>query len=64
MCFSATASFSVAAVTAVIGIVAARKATHPREILLAPRWCAEKWRVLNAITQELRQRGKSQRRVA
>ncbi len=35
MCFSATASFSVAAVTAVIGIVAARQAAHPREILIA-----------------------------
>lgn len=35
MCFSATASFSVAAVTAVIGIAAAREARHPREILLA-----------------------------
>ena len=35
MCFSATASFSVAAVTAVIGIAAARQARHPREILLA-----------------------------
>lgn len=38
--------------------------TAPREILLAPLWCAEKWRVLNAITQELQRRGRSQRRVA
>lgn len=38
--------------------------TAPKEILLAPQWCAEKWRVLNAITQELRQRRGSQRRVA
>jgi uncharacterized protein len=38
--------------------------TAPREILLAPHWCAEKWRVLNAITQELQRRGKSQRHVA
>lgn len=27
--------------------------TASRDILLAPHWCAEKWRVLNAITQEL-----------
>lgn len=27
--------------------------TASRDILLAPRWCAEKWRVLNAITREL-----------
>ncbi len=38
--------------------------TAPREILLAPSWCAEKWRVLNAITQELQRRGELQRRVA
>jgi uncharacterized protein len=38
--------------------------TAPREILLAPRWCAEKWRVLNAITHELSRREKSTRRVA
>ncbi|MCG6862183.1 MAG: TIGR01212 family radical SAM protein [Chromatiaceae bacterium] len=33
--------------------------TASRDILLAPDWCAEKWRVLNAITRELhaRQRG-------
>ncbi|MCU7853007.1 MAG: TIGR01212 family radical SAM protein [Candidatus Thiodiazotropha sp. (ex Monitilora ramsayi)] len=38
--------------------------TASKDILLAPLWCAEKWRVLNAITQELEQRGKNQRRVA
>lgn len=38
--------------------------TASREILLAPLWCAEKWRVLNAITKELQRRGKLQRRVA
>lgn len=30
--------------------------TAPRDILLAPSWCAEKWRVLNAIERELRLR--------
>lgn len=30
--------------------------TAPRRILLAPEWCAEKWRVLNAITRELHRR--------
>ena len=30
--------------------------TAPRDILLAPDWCALKWRVLNAITQELHDR--------
>ncbi|MDZ7752238.1 MAG: TIGR01212 family radical SAM protein [Gammaproteobacteria bacterium] len=30
--------------------------TAPRGILLAPGWCAEKWRVLNAITWELHRR--------
>jgi radical SAM protein (TIGR01212 family) len=38
--------------------------TASREILLAPLWCAEKWRVLNAITRELQRYRKSQRRVA
>ncbi|MCU7830413.1 MAG: TIGR01212 family radical SAM protein [Candidatus Thiodiazotropha sp. (ex Myrtea sp. 'scaly one' KF741663)] len=38
--------------------------TASKDILLAPLWCAEKWRVLNAITQELEQRGNNQRRVA
>ncbi len=37
--------------------------TASREILLAPLWCAEKWRVLNAVAREL-QRRRSQRRVA
>ena len=37
--------------------------TASREILLAPLWCAEKWRVLNAIARELHRR-RSQRRVA
>jgi len=31
-------------------------ATASRDILLAPDWCAEKWRVLNAITRELHAR--------
>jgi hypothetical protein len=35
MCFSAGASFSVAAATAVVGIAALRHVEHPREILLA-----------------------------
>lgn len=35
MCFSATASFSVAATTAVIGMAALRQVRHPGEILLA-----------------------------
>ncbi len=30
--------------------------TASRDILLAPEWCAEKWRVLNGIEQELRRR--------
>jgi len=30
--------------------------TASRDILLAPDWCAEKWRVLNAITRELHAR--------
>ncbi len=30
--------------------------TAPRDILLAPLWCAEKWRVLNAITRALHAR--------
>jgi uncharacterized protein len=38
--------------------------TASREILLAPLWCAEKWRVLNAIARELQSRDQSQRRVA
>jgi hypothetical protein len=31
--------------------------TASPEVLLAPNWCAKKWLVLNAITQELQQRG-------
>jgi radical SAM protein (TIGR01212 family) len=38
--------------------------TASREILLAPNWCAEKWRVLNAIAHTLEQRDRSHRRVA
>jgi len=38
--------------------------TASREILLAPLWCAEKWRVLNAITLELQRRRTSARHVA
>jgi hypothetical protein len=38
--------------------------TASREILLAPLWCGEKWRVLNAITRELQRRNKAHRRVA
>jgi radical SAM superfamily enzyme len=30
--------------------------TASPQILLAPAWCAEKWRVLNAIEQALRSR--------
>jgi hypothetical protein len=35
MCFSATASFSAASITAVIGIATLRQVKHPRELLLA-----------------------------
>lgn len=35
-------------------------ATAPRDVLLAPAWCAEKWNVLNGIEFELRQRGSHQ----
>jgi radical SAM protein (TIGR01212 family) len=38
--------------------------TASRDILLAPNWCAEKWRVLNAIAHTLEQRGRAHRRVA
>ncbi len=34
--------------------------TASRDILLAPSWCAEKWRVLNAITRELDTRQNAQ----
>jgi len=37
--------------------------TASRDILLAPEWCAEKWRVLNGIEQELRRR-RTDRKVA
>jgi hypothetical protein len=35
MCFSATASFSAASITAVIGAATLRQVTHPRQLLLA-----------------------------
>jgi radical SAM protein (TIGR01212 family) len=35
-------------------------ATAPRNVLLAPAWCSEKWNVLNGIEFELRQRGARQ----
>ena len=35
MCFSATASFSAASITAVIGVATLRQVKHPRELLLA-----------------------------
>ena len=35
MCFSATASFSAASITAVIGIATLRQVKHPRELPLA-----------------------------
>ena len=35
MCFSATASFSAASITAVIGVATLREVQHPRELLLA-----------------------------
>ena len=35
MCFSATASFSAASITAVIGVATLRQVNHPRELLLA-----------------------------
>jgi uncharacterized protein len=34
--------------------------TASRDILLAPSWCAQKWRVLNAIAAELERRGTCQ----
>lgn len=33
--------------------------TASRDILLAPEWCAEKWRVLNSITRELHVRSQA-----
>jgi radical SAM protein (TIGR01212 family) len=38
--------------------------TAAKSILLAPRWCAKKWLVLNAITIELQRRRASCRQVA
>jgi radical SAM protein (TIGR01212 family) len=38
--------------------------TAPKDILLAPMWCARKWAVLNAIWAELRRRGTSQGQLA
>jgi hypothetical protein len=38
--------------------------TSPRDILLAPEWCAQKWGVLNGIEQELRRRDSRQGRHA
>ncbi|MCU7916743.1 MAG: TIGR01212 family radical SAM protein [Candidatus Thiodiazotropha sp. (ex Dulcina madagascariensis)] len=38
--------------------------TAPKTILLAPNWCTQKWRVLNAIANELQQRRESRRQVA
>jgi radical SAM protein (TIGR01212 family) len=38
--------------------------TAPRDILLAPEWCSEKWNVLNGIEQELRRRGHRQGQFA
>jgi len=34
--------------------------TAPGNILLAPEWCAWKWRVINLLTQELKRRGARQ----
>jgi hypothetical protein len=34
--------------------------TAPKEILLAPDWCSQKWNVLNGIERELRRRGTHQ----
>ncbi|MET0051636.1 MAG: TIGR01212 family radical SAM protein [Candidatus Thiodiazotropha sp.] len=38
--------------------------TASKSLLLAPGWCAEKWRVLNAIARELQQRRSRSRHVA
>jgi radical SAM protein (TIGR01212 family) len=38
--------------------------TAPKTVLLTPTWCSQKWRVLNAITQELQRRRKTARHVA
>lgn len=34
--------------------------TAPAELLLAPRWCSEKWPVVNAVAAELERRGSRQ----
>jgi len=34
--------------------------TSPRELLVAPAWCTEKWRVINGIEEEFALRGSSQ----
>ena len=39
-------------------------ATASPDILLAPAWCAKKWKVLNAISQELEQRHTRQKTMA
>lgn len=38
--------------------------TSPKDILLAPDWCSQKWGVLNGIERELRQRNSRQGRFA
>ncbi len=35
-------------------------ATASKNILLAPEWCSQKWKILNGIERELRQRGTRQ----
>lgn len=38
--------------------------TAPRDILLAPAWCSQKWNILNGIERELAQRGTRQGSLA
>lgn len=38
--------------------------TSPKDILLAPDWCSQKWNVLNGIEHELRRRNSRQGRFA
>ena len=38
--------------------------TAPRDILLAPAWCSQKWNILNGIEHELAQRGTRQGSLA
>ncbi|MDO8812907.1 MAG: TIGR01212 family radical SAM protein [Gallionella sp.] len=38
--------------------------TAPKDILLAPEWCSQKWNVLNGIEHELARRGTRQGRLA